>query len=108
MYRSLRTLAPVAVALAGALLALPGLVAARTPRARTLLVGSYRGQRGAFRTIQSAVDAARSGDVILVGPGVYHERADRGSPASPAARRPERGSSSTPRASRCAASTATG
>jgi hypothetical protein len=81
MSRSFRTLAPVAVAVAvaGALLALPGPVAARTPRARTLLVGSYRGQRGAFRTIQSAVDAARSGDVILVGPGVYHERADRGS-----------------------------
>jgi hypothetical protein len=43
---------------------------------RVLLVGSYRGRRGTFTDIQSAVDAARPGDWVLVGPGDYHERAD--------------------------------
>src|SRR5438477_2591651 len=46
--------------------------AAPTP-ARALLVGSYKGIPGRYRTIQAAVDAARPGDTILVGPGVYHE-----------------------------------
>src|SRR5881296_1749237 len=36
-------------------------------------VGTYRGIPGQFRTIQAAVDAARSGDWILVAPGDYHE-----------------------------------
>jgi hypothetical protein len=43
---------------------------------RVLLVGTYRHHRGSFKTIQAAVDAARPGDWILVGPGDYHERAD--------------------------------
>jgi len=43
---------------------------------RVLLVGSYNGIRGQFRSVQAAVDAARSGDWILVGPGDYKERAD--------------------------------
>jgi hypothetical protein len=46
-------------------------------RARVLLVGSWHGHHGSFRSIQSAVDAARPGDWILVGPGDYHERGDR-------------------------------
>src|SRR4051812_39053584 len=43
---------------------------------RVLLVGTFHHHRGSFKTIQSAVDAAHKGDWILVGPGVYHERAD--------------------------------
>jgi hypothetical protein len=36
-----------------------------------LLVGSYNGVQGQYSDIQSAVDAAQPGDVILVGPGDY-------------------------------------
>src|SRR5438046_1587575 len=54
----------------------PG-AAARTQRARVLLVGSFHGRAGQFSSIQAAVDAARSGDWILIGPGDYHERGDR-------------------------------
>ena len=43
---------------------------------RALLVGNYRGIDGGYRSIQSAVDAARPGDWILVGPGDYHELDD--------------------------------
>jgi hypothetical protein len=39
--------------------------------AQVLRVGSYKGIRGQFKTIQAAVDAAKPGDVILVGPGDY-------------------------------------
>jgi hypothetical protein len=49
-------------------------IAADAPR--VLLVGTFHGQPGQYRTIQSAVNAARSGDWILVGPGDYHETAD--------------------------------
>ena len=41
-----------------------------------LLVGTYHGHAGPYSTIQSAVDAAHSGDFILVAPGDYHESAD--------------------------------
>jgi hypothetical protein len=41
-----------------------------------LLVGSYKGKAGAYTTIQAAVNAAKPGDWILVGPGDYHETAD--------------------------------
>ena len=37
--------------------------------ARVLLVGSYNGVRGQYKSIQAAVDAAKRGDWILVGPG---------------------------------------
>jgi hypothetical protein len=43
---------------------------------RVLLVGTYHGKAGRFHTIQAAVNAARPGDWILVGPGDYHETAD--------------------------------
>jgi hypothetical protein len=41
-----------------------------------LLVGTFNGHAGKYKTIQSAVDAAKSGDWILVAPGDYHETAD--------------------------------
>jgi hypothetical protein len=44
---------------------------------RALLVGSWHGRTGQFSSIQAAVDAARSGDWVLIGPGDYHERGDR-------------------------------
>ncbi|MBV9383128.1 MAG: hypothetical protein JO242_20985, partial [Streptosporangiaceae bacterium] len=47
---------------------------------RVLLVGTYHGKAGRYRTIQSAVNAARPGDWILVGPGDYHENADETGP----------------------------
>lgn len=50
--------------------------------AKVLRVGTFRGIPGSFRTIQSAVDAARPGDTILVGPGIYHERSDYKGPYS--------------------------
>ncbi len=43
------------------------------PHPRVLRVGTYRGVKGPYRTIQSAVDAARPGDWVLIGPGEYHE-----------------------------------
>src|SRR5262249_59694300 len=53
-------------------------VAASTPSCacagpRVLRVGTFNGIGGQFKTVQAAVDAARSGDWILVGPGDYHE-----------------------------------
>ena len=45
--------------------------------ARVLLVGSWHGHHGSFTSIQAAVDAARPGDWVLIGPGDYHERGDR-------------------------------
>jgi hypothetical protein len=41
-----------------------------------LLVGTFDGHAGKYQTIQSAVDAAKPGDWILVAPGDYHETAD--------------------------------
>jgi hypothetical protein len=38
-----------------------------------LQVGTWKGIKGAFSTIQSAVDAASPGDWILIAPGDYHE-----------------------------------
>jgi hypothetical protein len=46
-------------------------------KARVLRVGTFHGMTGTFTTIQSAVDAARPGDWILVAPGDYHEQGDR-------------------------------
>src|SRR5436189_129007 len=43
---------------------------------RRLRAGTFHGVAGQYRAIQSAVDAAKEGDWILIGPGDYHERAD--------------------------------
>lgn len=45
--------------------------------ARVLRVGTYRGIRGQFNSIQAAVNAARPGDWILVGPGDYKTSSSR-------------------------------
>ena len=53
---------------------------------RVLLVGTFRGVPGRYRSIQGAVNAARPGDWILVAPGDYHENADETGPfGNPAA-----------------------
>jgi hypothetical protein len=39
--------------------------------AKVLRVGTYKGIRGQFTTIQAAIDAARPGDWVLIGPGDY-------------------------------------
>lgn len=72
------------VATCGAVLLAAGMLAALTPAhsaqagygGKVLLVGSFNGKAGQYHTIQSAVNAARPGDWILVGPGDYHEIAD--------------------------------
>jgi hypothetical protein len=40
-----------------------------TAGAQVLRVGSLRGVPGQFRSVQAAVNAARPGDIVLVGPG---------------------------------------
>jgi hypothetical protein len=47
--------------------------AAQAAGPNVLRVGSWKGISGRYKTIQAAVDAARPGDWILVGPGDYHE-----------------------------------
>jgi hypothetical protein len=47
------------------------LVLSSTAGAKVLLVGSYHGIRGHYTSVQAAVNAARSGDWVLVGPGDY-------------------------------------
>ncbi len=52
-----------------------------------LLVGSYHGIPGQYRSIQAAVDAAKPNDWILIGPGDYKTasgRAPKGAPTMPA------------------------
>jgi hypothetical protein len=47
-----------------------------------LLVGSYQGIPGQYSSIQAAVDAARPGDWVLIGPGDYHETGNRVPPGA--------------------------
>ncbi len=58
----------------GALLATLFSVPIHATGSHVLRVGSYHGIAGQFQTIQAAVNAARPGDWILIGPGDYHER----------------------------------
>jgi hypothetical protein len=55
--------------------------------AKVLLVGTYKGIRGQYATLQAAVDAARPHDWILVAPGDYKTssyRSPKGHPDVPA------------------------
>jgi hypothetical protein len=45
-----------------------------------LLVGTFHGHAGQYKSIQAAVNAAKPGDWILVAPGDYHENADLANP----------------------------
>src|SRR6201990_2093641 len=44
---------------------------AGTATAKVLRVGTYHGVKGQYQSLQAAVDAAKPGDWILVGPGDY-------------------------------------
>jgi hypothetical protein len=49
-----------------------------------LLVGTFQGHAGKYKSIQAAVNASKPGDWILVAPGDYHETADEsGAPIDP-------------------------
>jgi hypothetical protein len=70
-----------AAALGATLLAATPVIAFASPHAgasapRVLRVGSWHGVKGTFRSVQAAVDAARRGDWVLVGPGDWKERGD--------------------------------
>ena len=54
-----------ALALSGTLMLVPA------ASAKVLLVGTYHGIRGQYSSIQAAVDHAKPGDWILIGPGDY-------------------------------------
>ncbi|HEY5110614.1 MAG TPA: hypothetical protein VII96_13485, partial [Acidimicrobiales bacterium] len=43
------------------------------PSGKVLLVGTFHGHAGQYTSIQSAVNAAKPGDWVLVAPGDYHE-----------------------------------
>jgi hypothetical protein len=61
---------------------------ASTASARVLRVGTYHGIPGQYKSIQAAVDAAKPGDWILIGPGDYKTTSSRtpsGGPTFPAA-----------------------
>jgi hypothetical protein len=77
MARMRTALVVAAVAAIGLVGLAPGAASADPPQGpHVLLVGSYRGRPGTYPDIQAAVDAARPGDWVLIGPGDYHERAD--------------------------------
>ena len=81
------TLLAVCVAAAGLLAACGSSSSSPTTTAasgKVLLVGTYKGHVGQYTTIQSAVDAAKPGDWVLVAPGDYHETADSSLPTDPA------------------------
>jgi hypothetical protein len=64
------------------------LAVATVANARVLLVGTYHGIRGQFKSIQPAVNASHRGDWILIGPGDYKNtgsHAPRGHSDRPAA-----------------------
>jgi hypothetical protein len=61
----------------GSIVTLSVLALAPAAAARVLRVGAYKGIRGQFSSIQAAVDAAKPGDWILIGPGDYKTNSGR-------------------------------
>ena len=74
-----RIVAACGVAAAAAVL-IPAAAAAR--KAQVLRVGTYHGIAGRFTTIQAAVNAAKPGDWILIGPGDYKTTTTRTAPGA--------------------------
>jgi hypothetical protein len=73
-------------AVSAAIVVIVAALGASAASAKVLLVGSFHGINGGFTSIQAAVDKARPGDWILIGPGDYKEhsgRAPRGRPDLP-------------------------
>ena len=69
-----------AVAVLATLAGVVAAVAAAAPAgssAHVLLVGTWQGKKGKYRSIATAVRAAKPGDWILVGPGDYRERPEQ-------------------------------
>lgn len=80
--RAALAVAATALALTSGTLSSRSSASAASSGDRVLLVGTFHGHAGQYRTIQAAVDAAHSGDWILVAPGDYHEADDlHGAPA---------------------------
>jgi len=61
----------VSIGFAAALIAAFGVFMAPAANAKVLLVGTYHGIKGQYKTIEVAVKAAKRGDWILVAPGDY-------------------------------------
>ncbi len=74
----------VGAGLAAAIVAAAMVVVAPVATAKVLRVGTYKGIAGQYQTIQAAVNAARSGDWILVGPGDYKTKTGSKVPGQPA------------------------
>src|ERR1700734_1454842 len=55
----------------GVVLTLSMALLASGATAKVLLVGTYKGIHGKYTSIQAAVDAAKPGDWVLIGPGDY-------------------------------------
>jgi hypothetical protein len=85
----------VAAVALGVSVALPVVASAPSPAAatssRVLLVGSFHGVHGRYASVQAAVNAARPGDWILIGPGDYHETDDESGTAAPSKARQDAG-----------------
>jgi hypothetical protein len=74
-------------AVIGALAIFGVAASAQAVDAKVLLVGTYKGIRGQYSSIQAAVDAAKPDDWVLVGPGDYKtssSQAPKGAPEFPA------------------------
>jgi hypothetical protein len=67
----------IALACCTSAVALAGAAPATATTPSVLRVGTFSGAPGKYKSIQAAVDAAKPGDWILIGPGDYHETGNR-------------------------------